>query len=103
MVVRVRALMAAVVWGQGIVLAAVASGQINVSGTVNGQNVPIGTLSPSVSTAGGFNSATFQLNAAQRGLMNDASGCQFRWYQIITDLRSDQAFRDAIRFGNPPQ
>jgi hypothetical protein len=62
---------------------------IAVTATVNGTpNTQIGTLNSNIDNRnaddGKFMSAVFQLNAANRNLMSDAMGCQFRYVQIIT-------------------
>lgn len=64
---------------------------ISVHATINGQDKIIGDLAASNGLQNNNPSATsltetgsFTLNATYKGLMDDTTPCQFRWFQIVT-------------------
>lgn len=60
----------------------------NVSATVNGTYQQIGTLDAVYQAYAGGGKAeegVFQLNAANKFLMNDVCDCEFRWFQVVTE------------------
>ena len=58
--------------------------QIRVHGTVNGVDTEIGFLEPTISDGadGKYEKSIFDLHPDYEFLMNDAMGCQFRYFQV---------------------
>jgi len=73
----------------GVVLVAVLGNPsraavINDSAVAMGQNTTIGMLTSTIDNAKQFEKGVFQLSETYKFLMNDAGGCQFRFFQAIT-------------------
>ncbi len=88
---RKRHKLAPVLLGVSAFLLAPASHAIVIKANINGNVVPIGDMSasngffnndPATSKLG--ESGSFTLDAGFKYLMDDAHGCEFRWFQIVT-------------------
>jgi hypothetical protein len=87
--------------GMALLPGRAAAAIIPVTATVNGvANTNIGTINSTIDDTNDFMRSVFQLNAANRNLMNDAMGCQFRYVQIVTQDTDPNRPRDAA--GNLP-
>lgn len=94
-----------------VAISATASAQ-SVTANVNGQQVVIGNLSASNGyyqnnprTNKLTMTGSLQLNSTYKYLMNDAMGCQFRWFQIVTaDSRPPKwmGSAPAVPYTDPP-